>query len=290
MEPSDPYEEQVDEWRVFESLAPHPYGELRDKGVGVYTVGLERDVASQDDVWAGLRKAEKISDEIDIAWCYAWEKPFLATEFGIVASEAPKGWSGNLRDVERDIQRESGGIVIEACQFTSDRWTWLDELPLKRVMTVRKALHRAAPTVRQLIEIHALSHKAPDAQLFLLAKAIEIVGAFFGRTRADRNSGLEDEMERNGVQGRMTRTIEWLFNVANERFDIRHAWDNRSPGVALHPRITDQERQDFVFNSDLIVRAFVCERLGVGIPILYWRQGQPETSGKWNGIVLEFDD
>ena len=122
----------------------------------------------------------------------------------------------------------------------------------------------APPIVRDLIDLHIRSHKSDDGALFHLAKSLEIVAAFFqgNGSRASRNTWIEREMTRIGVYGELTQSIEWMFNIANERFDVRHAWDKDSPGVVLHPRMTDQEKHDFTYNADLVTRAFICERLG----------------------------
>ncbi len=65
------------------------------------------------------------------------------------------------------------------------------------------------------------------------------------------------------VDGQLKRTVEWLFNTANERFDIRHAVDKTVPGVMLHTKLTVAERQDFFHDANLILRIFVCKRLGI---------------------------
>ena len=77
------------------------------------------------------------------------------------------------------------------------------------------------------------SHQAHESQLFSLAKALEVVGAFFGKSRAARNSGLQDALTKIGIDTNMTQDVAWLFNIANERFDVRHAWNR---GVTVHNR------------------------------------------------------
>lgn len=286
--PCDPHQEQIGDWRVFETLQPHPHEDLREKGIGVYRLVLERVVSTQDEVWTALHEACKLADELDVAWCYASGKPYYATEFRRVSSEAPRNWSGNLRDVERDIQRETSGAFVAASAFVDLRWAWWPSLPLQRTLTARQACTNAPPVIRELIELHVRSHKAHDAELFLLAKALEIVGAYFRGSRASRNASIEQTMKQIGVHATLTQTVEWLFDIANERFDVRHAWDKDSPGVALHPRMTDRERTDFINNADLVIRAFICERLGIPLPLITVNHGEPTKPGQWKGDVLDF--
>jgi hypothetical protein len=65
------------------------------------------------------------------------------------------------------------------------------------------------------------------------------------------------------MQRLVKQNVEWLFNIANERFDIRHAVDNHAPGVSLHRKLTPVEHRDFGEDATLVVRAFICEQLGV---------------------------
>jgi hypothetical protein len=53
--------------------------------------------------------------------------------------------------------------------------------------------------------------------------------------------------------------------------------------------MTGQERIDFTSNADLVIRAFVCERLGVEVPIMADTGGSSPKGGRWNGESLEFD-
>jgi hypothetical protein len=288
MAPGAPYDTQINSWRVHESLAPHPQQDLRQKGIGVYSLLLEREVSTQDEVWSALDEASKLSEELDIAWCYAWGKPYRSVETMLRCIEAPEGWSGNLREVERNIERKKGGFFVDAAGFAYQHYAWWPCLPLERAVAARRACTKAPPVIRELIELHIRWHKSVDRELFLLAKALEIVGAYFGKSRADRNAGIEQEMKKLGVNVHLTQTAAWLFDIANERFDVRHAWDKDSPGVVLHPRMTDQEKRDFMFNADLIVRVFICEQLGIDVCIITHYDGEPKQFGRWEGDTLVF--
>jgi hypothetical protein len=145
------------------------------------------------------------------------------------------------------------------------RWIGTPRLPLQQLLAIRSAYLTAPMMLRELIDLHVSAHQAGQGRLFMFAKALEVVGRHYGKDRATRNSGLQAAMTRMGVTLRLKQSIEWLFNIANERFEIRHAVDKDAPTPALHPRITPTERQDFEEGATLIVRAFVCEQLGVGM-------------------------
>jgi hypothetical protein len=140
--------------------------------------------------------------------------------------------------------------------------------------------------MRALVELHVNAYRIPRARLFLLAKALEMVGGIFGnhRERAKRNASVEAEIQRLGIDSQMTKSVEWLFDVANQRFEVRHAWDKNTG--ATHPRIQQRESVEFEANVNRVVRAIVCDRLGLKPPTI--NQGPPPATGKWDGDCLEF--
>lgn len=279
--PSSLHSATVDDWRVFETFKQSAHAELRDKKIGAYSIAVEREVSSQDEAWSGLHKASQLADEIDVAWCYAWGKPYIARRLQLQAIEAPRKWTGNFRGVEGEIAKQRKSLYFAAVQVVSLDWDWLPQFPLARVLEARKYTVQASPVIRELMELHTRSHKElDDGNLFLLAKSLEIVGAFFRGSRTDRNSGIELEMTAHGLKAHLTRSVEWLFDIMNERFDVRHAWDRDSPGVVLHPRMTPEEKTAFEANADLVVRGFICARLGMDeIPV--FGSGAKPTQGYW---------
>ena len=147
---STPHSQQIGAWRIFERLRPHPHEDLRKQSIGEYKVVMERPVATQDEVWQGLREATQFATELDVAWCYAWCRPFNALKFAWRGSEAPEHWSGNLREVERDIQKAKGGLFVAAVGLPWRDWTWWPSLPLERAMANPAGL---CSTPRRLSEI-----------------------------------------------------------------------------------------------------------------------------------------
>jgi hypothetical protein len=169
--------------------------------------------------------------------------------------------------VSCEIERQKGGWRTEAVHAAPLHSLRLPFLPLEKVLAVRESLLHASPEIEHLVELHIAAHKSELGALFFLAKGLELAGAFFGRRRTARNTGLERELKAIGIAARLTRSVEWLFEIANTRFDVRHAVKPCSP-VSLHPRMNDSERAEFRHNADLLLRGFICARLGVGIVTL----------------------
>jgi hypothetical protein len=261
------YVGQVGEWQISEVFQPGTYHAL-DQGLGSYTLVLETSVASEHEAWDALHRADELVDEVDTAWCYVCGKPFqvFSSIIGNTEFEEPPGWKGNLRATIMEFQKAKG-FLVAASQVVAFKAFSIGSLPLKEVLSVREAYLKAEPILDEVIAIHVQAHKASRGRLFFLAKALELVGRFFGQTRALRNQNLQDEMVRLGLGPHLTKSVEWLFETANTRYEIRHAVNQHSPGVELHPRLTQEEGEKFWSNGDLVVRGFVCSRLGVNIPV-----------------------
>jgi hypothetical protein len=261
----DAHSARLDQCRISEAFIPdtHP-----DIGAGSYRIALEADVASLDEHMAVCVKAIEFAEQLDIAWCYIFGEPFKATRSTIVLNNGPLDWNNNFWDVQAAIQREAGRPCF-ALMATPNHRLWISSpfLPLKNLLKIRDAYLAAPPILRELIGLHVSAHKAPLGKLLMLAKALEIVGRHYGTTRATRNSGMQQAMNDMGVARHLKQNVEWLFNIANERFDIRHAVDNDAAGVSLHPKLNPIEHRDCEEDATLAIRAFICERLGVALNI-----------------------
>jgi hypothetical protein len=122
------------------------------------------------------------------------------------------------------------------------------------------------PVSRTLLELHyqALTARSATAGLFLLAKCLELVRELLpGRTDHARESSLPAQI-RNGLK----RSFHWLFDVGNNRLDVRHVVKSRAPLLQLHQRMTGQEYIDFRDDADAIVRTVISQRLGLSPLIL----------------------
>src|SRR4051794_25137607 len=95
-----PHAEQIERWHISETFTPgtHP-----DLGAGSYHIVLEAPVSSLDEQMVAFEEAIGVADEIDIAWCYVFDRPFIAVRNIITLPDAPEHWSGNFWDVQAAI-------------------------------------------------------------------------------------------------------------------------------------------------------------------------------------------
>jgi hypothetical protein len=260
-----PHSAQIDQWQISETFTPNTHPDL---GAGTYHIVIEAKVASSDEQMAACSKSIAIAQELDIAWCYLFGKPFKAVRLQLLLTDGPEDWSGNFNEVRVAIQRATQRYYCAAMQIGNREWYEVSHLPLERLLNIRAAYLATSPILRELIGLHVSAHKAPLGGLLMLAKALEVAGRHYGAERAVRNAGLQQTMDRLGVTPHLKQNVEWLFNLANERFDIRHAVDKDAPGVSLHPKLTPVERREFEEDSTLVVRAFICDQLGVDFYIV----------------------
>jgi hypothetical protein len=269
---STPYAETIDGWTISEIVQPHSKPKLAKDNTLEYYLALEKSVASPNELQVALNEVATIARQLDFAWCYATGRPFHYIKLIMQFNAAPNGWTGNYAELKTTLDREAQSGLALMIKWDHNQWTTSPFLPLKLALEARKAILEATPILRQLIEIHVEAFKNfGQPRFILLAKALEIAGAFYVTGKADksrkaRNFRFQRALRRLGVHKQLTKTIKWLFNMSNTRRDIRHAWDQQTTtSVALHPAMNHEEQTEFVKNADLVLRAFICQRLGIPI-------------------------
>jgi hypothetical protein len=269
------YTGKVDLWTVSETIQEHPREDLRKEGASEYHVVLEKEVATEQDISVASGEARTIAKELEKVWIYAAARPFNYLRSMIQFYEGPTGWAGNFKEVKQAIRQESQAKLFLDIRHTPRHLAVPPILPLETALKARTAYLTADPVLRDLIDLHVAAFmQLGQPRFFLLAKALEIAGAYYPSpagtyTRAARNAGLQKLVTDAGLAGSLTQTVEWIFDIANRRREIRHAWDTDADD--LHPPLTVQEGEDFVRNADLVVRIFVCTQLS--LPVVSY-QGQ----------------
>jgi hypothetical protein len=114
------------------------------------------------------------------------------------------------------------------------------------------------------IDLHyyALKDTTAEAYLFFLAKALELGRKMLpGKRNDEKQRSLA-----NGVGANLRRPLTWLFDMANNRKEIRHVV-KKSRTIDLHPGLNAEERRDYLHDADLVLRTIVCQEIGLE-PIL----------------------
>ena len=268
----EPHTDTVDGWTISENLQPHPRPDMAKDDIQGYYLALEKSVASPQELQVAFTEAATIAHQLEYAWCYATGRPFQYLKLMIQPSAGPPGWAGNYQELRITLDREAQSGFALVIDYHHREWSIASFLPLKLALEARKAILHAPHVLRRLVEIHVDAFKNfGQPRFILLAKALEIAGAYYitgeaDKSRKARNKRFQRALRRLGVHKRLTKTVKWLFNISNTRRDIRHAWDHTTTtSLALHPAMSQQEQSEFVRNADLVVRAFICQRLAIPI-------------------------
>ena len=130
-----------------------------------------------------------------------------------------------------------------------------------RMLDSHAKIQAASPTLREIAALYRQSREAED--LMLLSKGLEVVGRHFGKPRDVRNAGVQAFLDSYFETGRITKRAEWLFDIANTRFETRHAVKDQSSRLILTQRLTSEKATEFASNAGRAVRGFLCRQLGI---------------------------
>jgi hypothetical protein len=254
-----PHSQNVDGLQVSERYWPRAATEsVIAPGVQNYEVVIEATVSTRDEATEARFKAFDLTRDLDRAWTYTCGEPLHPVLWSLNLLESPEGWATNAKEVDTILaQREQQPYGISE---TTERrhWLGLPLFPLKDALKVIEALSTASDATQALVDLHysALKSLDPGGQLFLFAKGLELGAEFLGSDKKARRKALPDH-----VRSALKQDLDWLFNVSNNRFDIRHVVKDRTT-LDLHPKLTGIERRDFMHDANLIIRSIVCQQIG----------------------------
>ena len=184
----------------------------------------------------------------------------------------PDGWKTNYENVRAGLPAK--GMTYSAIQFSGGGYSLsLPFMPLGPALSAVQQYHQTNDTIRTLIDLHleAIEQRGTQSGLFLFAKALELVRYILpGRDDAKRQAALPPE-SRNLLK----QPLHWLFGIANERFEIRHIVTRQKQNPGLLPRLTQSERQDFLHDSDLVIRGVIQLELGINVAVAHQGRQKP---------------
>lgn len=252
-----PHQYIIGDWVIRETYEPLDDRKL-PKGTVSYSIWIETEVSSPEEIWAKKDIGFKIADDLNRVWTYVCGQPINAARLGLVVCDAPDAWTTNNKEVENKLHAEISGITGNII-FQTRYYMYVMELPLSKALDVYESYKTASDLVHALIELHysALTSKRSEARLIFFAKALEMVHKLLP---GKRNQQKQDSLPVN-ITSNLHKSLPWLFEMSNERVDTRHVVQ-RTPTPTLHKQMSVQERQSFEDDADLIIRTVVCQQLG----------------------------
>jgi hypothetical protein len=260
----EPNSGQVGQLIVRELYNPSTDPEL-PPGVCNYQVIIEATVSTREEGWKAKSEAFKLVEELDRAWVYVCGRPLHPVHMELCFIEVPEGWSTNAKEVDVRLTPAEGGIYGTIEVGKSQHWMQLPFFPLSEALKVREALKVASEVTLALRDLHYGALKSLDGhgKLFLLAQALELSRELLpGKKDEAREKSLPEN-----VRSALSKEFTWLFNMSNQRSDLRHIVNKKAKKGAkkelqLHPRMTTEEYTAFIKDADLVIRSIVCQQIG----------------------------
>jgi len=254
-----PHSARIGRLRVLEMYSSVPDPDM-PPGIHDYQLCIEADVSNREEVWQAGFEAADLAEGLDRSWVYVCGEPLHPVISVPRLYHGPAGWSGNSDAIIQRLARGDGvPFAIGSPTIKARHWMHIPLYPLKHAIEVSVALESAPESLSALVELHhtALNDLGTSSRLFNFAKGMELARRLLpGENDRSRHAALPSEIQRH-----LQRSLGWLFDMANNRFEMRHVV--RDPDrLHLHPRMTSAEFDDFHHDADLILRTVVCLQLG----------------------------
>lgn len=262
--PTELHRAEVADWLVAEEFTLGST-DVSHPGIGSYRVALSAEVTSSDDASRAYRSGLELAEMFEKLWLYVSGSPLSGNRLQVVLEllKPPKGWMTDFPDVHRGLvaqeSRLRAGISIR-----NVAWGVAPDYPLRSLLVVYSRYQAADFSSVSLIDLHyaAVVATGDYSKEAAFARALELARALLpGHSDNEKLSALAPE-----VRAALTRPFSWLFELSNRRVNTRHVvdWANKP---AILPAMSSDEHHDFLYNSDLLLRSVVAQRLDIPLVI-----------------------
>lgn len=240
-----------------------------------YGLRMECQVTTKEQAAQGDSEARQLASDLNVVWAYVAVVPLFPKRIMMQLSKSPDGWHTNFRRLKlrRPIAIRSarataapGPAVALSMSIKINKGEYkvrLPYMPLQQALVAVQAYRTANAKMRFLIDLHfgAIDQIGMGSQLFLFAKGLELARVMLpGRKDQQKEAALSRD-----VRAALRRSFHWLFDMANNRIEIRHV----ANGGNLLQELNSVERDDFVHDADLVIRGVVERELGI-VAITKW--------------------
>jgi hypothetical protein len=235
-----------------------------------YGLRMECQVTTKEQAQRCDTEARQLARDLNTVWAYVALVTLFPKRFMIRLSKPPDGWRTNFKRIKsvRPIKPRSSlpisgppgppvGFTVNIKINPGRYKVVLPYMPLQRALAAVQAYRTANQTTRFLMDLHfgAIDQLGTGAQLFLFAKALELARVMLpGRTDSQGEAALPP-----AGRAALRRSFHWLFDIANNRLEIRHV----ARGGSLLPKLSPAESADFVHDADVVIRGVVERELGI---------------------------
>ena len=258
-----------------ESHEPESHPDLPGN-VGRYRIIIEGSVGSSGELLSVSSKIRKVAEDLDKFWTYACGEPLNPLQIRLNFQVIQNGWESNEESVKQYLLANCHKPIAVVKLGKKPDWNLIHWFPLMPALVARDEYQKAGPPIQALVDIHhqALKSNRGESRLFLFAKALELARKLMpGRTDVEKQKSLHPD-----AQAKLKQSLHWLFNIANNRYEVRHVVVQVKPDATLHPKMTGKEILEFEHDAELVVKAVVFQRLNLKWPIPHWCKWKDDAS------------
>jgi len=243
-------------WMIREEYTPRKF-RFQGEDYGAYTVVMERELKKGDDAGGVFIHGRFLAQDLDHMSMYATERPLRQRSidefFGPVFP--PSGWTSNGESV---LAADDWRLMTTPFS-TGSLYRREPRLPLRSIVAALTAYQATDPITFTVASLHfeAFTTESARGPFLLLAQALEVIRNLMRGGPTGAGLVIPDS-----VTARLTRSLDWVFEISNTRSNTRHP-ATRRPAVSLHPEMGPSEQKDFLHDADLLARYVVSVRLGV---------------------------
>lgn len=259
-------------WTIQDSYVANKYSEIRE-GLGGYKLLVERQLSQGLNLNEEYSIGVELCERIEKIWPYVSAMPFGVAHFGSVLQiqTPPNNWTSNFDQIEADyhkaIKSNSWGKISARHNF----WTFGDRFFVEGLVRGLEAYDNISALAVELINIHYEAYHNPSVRPLLMSKALEIVREILpGKTDKQKELALPQELKNH-----KETSLGKLYELSNKRLDTRHPL-TKKPSVALYNAMEGKEYQDFIEDSDCVIRAVICAELN--LPYIKISKGEPKKN------------
>jgi hypothetical protein len=269
-DPTNIYSTNVGEFELSEHYNP------KSSYHGEYTIIISKKVNTRDELGEITMEAYELATKINKLITYSIGRPlnqrlndFYGSRRAIIPFDKVDGWKSNYNELQRTLtklENPNQKFFIKISSENLLHWSTCKNPPLRELIEIINKYDKASLSIKNLIRFHtiALLHER-DVKYLLLSKALEIVKELLP---VPKNTSMSFVKLPEEIRVEFNkRSISWLYEMSNYRFETRHVVDKFST-EGFHVEMDENEYFDFMLLSDLLISYIIRTEFGLD-PIVF---------------------
>ncbi len=254
---AEPLNTKVNGLRISEIYKKNEKNNWIGDEFGDYQITIKKSIRNNGELQDTHFEITSFIEELDKAWIYSCGHPLSKKNFSLstkrvtIAGGKLSGWKNNYQKVQESLDK---GVAHAKFKLLNPHWAYLDNWPLETSLEIRTKILESNEQIQSLVNLHYFARMVDNGQsrLFLLAKSLELVRSLLpGKDDNSKQKQLPEFVRKN-----LLSSFKNIMSLANNRYEIRHIVKNPKT-TTLHERLSSQEIEVFLKDSDLIIKGVV---------------------------------